>query len=163
MTKSTKISPRSLLRMSLPKFLEAAAKANGTENEAVFEEAAKVILQQIGDTPAKAPRKSTGGRHLAAVRAHRSRVVAKLPGTRGKVRAELKAQIARYDAMLSEEGVELPAEPKQPRRAKSSRDGHKAAIRAHRSRVASKLTGTRGKVRAELQARLARYDELLAA
>jgi hypothetical protein len=49
--------------------------------------------------PAPAP---ASNQKVAAYKAHRTMLVNKMKGTRGKVRAELKAKIAGYDALLAD-------------------------------------------------------------
>jgi hypothetical protein len=60
-------------------------------------------LAQIDATlPVKAAKPAqAGSRHVAALRAHRTMQLAKLPGTRGKVRAEIKAKIDNYDQQIA--------------------------------------------------------------
>ena len=81
---------------------------------AAFEAALTVLDEQLAAAPAKAEVQPVD-RNLAAIRAHRSRLVKKLPGTRGKVRAELKARIAKYDEALAAPVVVVDETPKPKR------------------------------------------------
>jgi hypothetical protein len=92
-------------------------------------------------------------RTFSAIRAHRTMVAKLLDRTVNEVaRAGLKAALDRYDTELV--GAPAPI-------AKASVDRKVSALRAHRTMAANKLTGSRGKVRTAILAKIAHYDALL--
>jgi hypothetical protein len=98
-------------------------------------------------------------RTFAAIRAQRTMVAKLLNRTVNEIaRAGLRAALVQYDAEL----VNAPAATsvKTPR---TAADRHLSAIRAHRTMLVTKMAGTRGKVRTEMKAKIAGYDQLLAA
>lgn len=87
--KAAKPDPRA---KGSPEHLAAAAKAAATRKAN--------RIAKFGEPRPRVP--ATGNRHLAAVKAHRTRLEASLKGTRGKARAELKAKIANYNEQLDQ-------------------------------------------------------------
>lgn len=55
---------------------------------------------ELASAPAK-PVEASADRRLAAYRAHRTMLLGKIKGTRGKARTEIKTRLAHYDALLA--------------------------------------------------------------
>lgn len=97
-------------------------------------------------------------RTYAAIRAHRT-MLAKLPEMVNPVaRQAIEEAIARYDAELAAAPIAVKVTTE-----KKPVDRKAAAYRAWRTMLTDRLTGTRGKVRAEIKAKIAHYEALLAA
>jgi hypothetical protein len=94
-------------------------------------------------------------RNFAAIRAHRTMVAKLLETAENRVaRTALQHALTLYDGELAN----APA-----RSARPPADRKSAAYRAHRTMLLGKLPGTRGKARTAIKAKIARYEELLAA
>jgi len=95
---------------------------------------------------------NTNGRAIAGLRIHRNHVARMIKTIKNKVAKQaLTEALALIDA-------ELPVKVEKP-----AADRNVAALRAHRTRLLAKLPGTRGKVRAEIKARIGNYDQQIAA
>jgi hypothetical protein len=94
-------------------------------------------------------------RTFAAMRAHRT-MVAKLldSATNPVARAALAQALELYDVKLAGAPVKPVHQPA---------DRKSAAYRAHRTMLLGKLPGIRGKARTAIKARIAHYEQLLAA
>jgi LmbE family N-acetylglucosaminyl deacetylase len=96
-------------------------------------------------------------RTYAALRAHRTQLAARLATVINPVaRKGMEAALELYDR-------ELANAPVSEKPTKAPADRKLAAIRAHRTMLANKVKGTRGKARAAIQDKIAAYDALLAA
>lgn len=112
-------------------------------------------------------------RQFAAARAHRTQVAGLLAKTSNEVaRKALQEALDKYDAILADAppvkarqvvGKPVKSTKSSTKPAKPNPVRTLAAIKAHRTMTIAKLKGTRGKVRAELQAKIAAYDKLIAA
>jgi hypothetical protein len=98
-------------------------------------------------------------RTYAAIRAHRTMLARTLDGMVNPIaRKGIEEAIARYDAELAAAPIAVKATTE-----KKPVDRKAAAYRAWRTMLTGDLKGTRGKVRAEIKAKIAHYDALLAA
>jgi hypothetical protein len=96
-------------------------------------------------------------RHFAAIRAHRTMLIVQLAKLSQPVaRSAIETAIAAYDA-------ELEGAPVREQRVSQPVSRQVAAWKAHRTMCVAKLRGSRGKVRAELKAKIASYDAQIAA